>query len=101
MCFKQDVEATVNLRYITSGSLKTSRHDFDPESGQIKISLKIQDPRWQPDEMSDNWKSTSRTFVEVIFSHQTGLPSTPTLFRQVRWWTCLTPAPLEGPDRND
>ena len=62
--FKQDVEEAVNLRSVTSGSLKTSRHEFDPESGHIKIFLTIKDPRWQPEEI-DNWDSASRTFVEV------------------------------------
>ena len=66
LCFKQDVEATVNLRYVTSGSLKTSRRDFDPESGQINLSLGIPDERWQPRTGLDKWNSSSRTFVEVI-----------------------------------
>ena len=63
--FQKDVEATVNLRYVTSGSLKTSRHNFDPESGQISLSLRVPDEGWQPRTGLDKWSSTSRTFVEV------------------------------------
>ena len=61
----QDVEATVNLRYITSGHLKTSRRDFNPESGQIRQSLQVTDKRWQPKMGFDKWNSTTSTFTEV------------------------------------
>ena len=63
--YKQDIETTVNLRYVTSGSLKTSRRDFDPESGLIKLSLRIADERWQPRMGLDKWNASSKTFVEV------------------------------------
>ena len=48
MFSRQDVEATVNLRYITSGSIKTSRRDIDPESSEIRLSFQIKDEEWQP-----------------------------------------------------
>ena len=64
--FAKDVEATVNLRYVTSGSIKTSRRDFDPESGEMKLSFHIADEEWEPRMGLDKWNSTSRTFVEVM-----------------------------------
>ena len=60
----------MNLRYVSSGSLKTSRCDFNPESGQIKILLNIPDPRWQPEMMFDSWDSSSRTFSLVCPHNQ-------------------------------
>ena len=59
------MEATVNLEYITSGSLKTSRRDFDPEFSQIRLSLEVPDEAWQPRTGRDKWNPSSRTFVEV------------------------------------
>ena len=52
--YKQDVEVTVNLRYVTSGSIKTSRRNFDPESGHIKLLLSVEDPAWHPNCGFDN-----------------------------------------------
>ena len=63
--FVQDVEATVNLRYITSGSLKTSRRDLSPESSQIRLSLQVADERWQPKMGFDKWNTTTNTFTQV------------------------------------
>ena len=63
--FLQDVEAVVNLRYITSGSLKTSRRDFNPESGQVRLSLQVADKQWQPSMGFNKWDSTTFTFTEV------------------------------------
>ena len=73
--FKQDVQATVNLRYITSGSLKTSGRKFKPKSGQIRLSLRVGDQGWQPRIGFHKWNSTLRTFTEVnSISTSTSMP---------------------------
>ena len=68
MFFKQDIEATVNLRYITSGSLKTSGRNFNPKSGHIKLSLRVDHEGWRPRMGFHKWNSTSRTFTEVSYN---------------------------------
>ena len=55
----------MNLRYVTQGSLKIPRKQFNLESGQIKFSLKIQDSAWEPRQGLDQWDVGSRTFIEV------------------------------------
>ena len=72
----QDVEATKNLRYITSGLLKTSRYNFDPASGQITLSLRVEDPRWQPRFNLDNWNPSTKTFTEVGQQRKSNLTPT-------------------------
>ena len=63
--FSQSVEATVNLRYVTQGILKRSRTGFNLEVGQIRFSLKVEDPVWKPGEGLEQWDPNSRTFTEV------------------------------------
>ena len=63
--FKQSVEETVNLRYVTFGRLKKSGTSFNPEMGQIKLSLQLDDPAWKPRQGLDKWDERSRTFTEV------------------------------------
>ena len=55
----------VNLRYVTSGGLKTSRSDFKPDTGQIKFALSVEGSEWRPKLGLDKWNPTSRTFTEV------------------------------------
>ena len=61
----QSVGATVNLRYVTQGRLKKSGTSFNPELGQIKLSLTVDDPAWIPRQGLDKWDSDSKTFTEV------------------------------------
>ena len=61
----QAVEATVDLRYVTKGKLKTPNKQFNPETGQISLSLKIQDSAWEPRQGLQQWDSKSRIFTEV------------------------------------
>ena len=63
--FIQAVEEAVNQRYVSSGSLRTLRGDFNQESSQIKIVFEIPDPSWQPEVMCDSWDPASRTFFLV------------------------------------
>ena len=63
--FSQSVEATVNLRYVTQGILKRSKTSFNPQLGQIKFSLKVADPAWEPRQGLNQWDPGSRTFTEV------------------------------------
>ena len=62
---KQDVEAAVNLTFITKGHLSTPREQYNPETGRIKLCLGVKDPRWQPRLGLKKWDSDSRTFTEV------------------------------------
>ena len=55
----------MNLRYVTEGRLKKSKTSFNPESGQITLSLKVEDPAWEPRMGRDKWDPNSRTFTEV------------------------------------
>ena len=71
VCIKQNVEATVNLRYVTKGILKRSSSGFNPESSQIKFSLKVPDIEWKPRQGFDKWDQDTRTFTEVGFFLQT------------------------------
>ena len=65
-CLKQkSVEATINLRYVTEGHLKKSKSSFNPESGQITLSLNVEDLAWEPRMGRDKWDPNSRTFMEV------------------------------------
>ena len=62
--FKQNVEATVNLRYITSRTiLKTSKGTVIAESGQVTMSLQVTDERWK--DRFNQWDPTSQIFTEV------------------------------------
>ena len=65
--FQQQLEEAVDLRCITHGSLKTSRSQFNPESGEIEFSLKVEDPEWQPKLGLKKWDPEIRTFTEVSF----------------------------------
>ena len=70
---KQSVEETVNLRCVTQGCLKKSKSSFNPEYGQIKFSVKVADPVWEPKQGLDKWDLYSRTFTEVSFSSKPSL----------------------------
>ena len=50
---------------MTEGRLKKSKSSFNPESGQITLSLKVEDPDWEPRMGRDKWDPNSRTFEEV------------------------------------
>ena len=69
MCtFYQDVEDSINLRYVTEGNVKISRRKYVPESGQIELSLELEDPGWEPRlgrSGRKKWDEASRTFTEV------------------------------------
>ena len=62
---QQDVEAFVNLRYVTKVHLSTPRQQYDPETGLIQLSLKVPDQIWRPKQGLKKWDSDFRTFVEV------------------------------------
>ena len=40
----QDVEASVNLKYVTTGNLSISKRKYNPRSGKIKLSFELTDP---------------------------------------------------------
>ena len=50
---------------MTEGRLKKSKSSFNPESGQITLSLNVEDPAWEPRMGRDKWDLNSRTFKEV------------------------------------
>ena len=66
--FFQSVEETVNLRFVTLGSLKKSGTSFNPASGRIKFSFNVADPAWIPRQGLDKWDQNTRTFKEVSLS---------------------------------
>ena len=71
MChIKQDIEAGMNLSFVTKGNLKISRRKYNPESGQITFTLELTDPEWQPRLGRMKWNETLRTFKEVIQGSQ-------------------------------
>ena len=62
---KKDVEAAVNLTYVTKGHLSTPRKQYNPETGVIKLSLRVPDHPWQPRQGLRKWDSKARIFTEV------------------------------------
>ena len=60
-------EATVNLRYVTSGNIQTDQHDKDPETSKqkIQLSLQVRDEGWKPIMGLTSWNENLRTFKEV------------------------------------
>ena len=63
--FKQTIEQNVDLRYVTHRFLKTSDNKYNPNSGQIKLSLEVLDKPWEPRLGRKKWDSTNRTFTEA------------------------------------
>ena len=55
----------MEMKCITHGSLRTSRSKFNPESGQIEFSMKVEDPDWEPRQGRINWNPKFRIFTEV------------------------------------
>ena len=56
------------MKCVTNGSLKIPRRQFNLESGQMKFSLKMKDPVWEPRLGLQKWDTTYRTFTEVSYS---------------------------------
>ena len=50
---------------MTEGRLKKSKSSFNPESGQITFSLKLEDAAWEPRQGFEKWDHYTRTFMEV------------------------------------
>ena len=50
---------------MTEGRLKKSKSSFNPESGQITLSLKLTDRAWKPRQGFEKWDHNTRTFREV------------------------------------
>ena len=63
--FKQNVEASVDLRHVTHGTIVTSRKQYDPESGKMKFTLQLGDEGWNPRQGFEKWNSATRTFTDV------------------------------------
>ena len=60
---------------VTNGSLQIPRHQFNLESGQIKFSLQMKDPAWEPRLGTEKWDAMSRTLAEVEQSEDIGFYS--------------------------
>ncbi len=53
------------MKIVQHGSLKTSRKQFDPESGWLKLSLRVPQEEWKPQCSLEEWDPNSRMFMEV------------------------------------
>ena len=80
--FQQQLEEAVDLKCITHGSLKTSRSQFNPESGEIEFSLRVDDPEWQPQLGLKKWDPKVRTFITEVgfFLKESTSPTLPFSF---------------------
>ena len=67
----QSIEATVDMKCVTNGSLKIPRRQFKLESGQMKFSLRMKDSVWEPRQGLESWDATWRTFAKVSCSRRT------------------------------
>ena len=78
--YQQDIEATVNLKCVTRGSLKVPRRQFNLESGQIRLSLRVKDSAWEPRLGIEKWDAVARTLAEVKLSKVVICPKRVLLF---------------------
>ncbi len=53
------------MKVVQHGSLRTSRRQFDPESGELQLSLKVLHPSWEPQTGLEEWNHDTRAFAEV------------------------------------
>ncbi len=53
------------MKVVQHGHLKTSRKQYDPESGELKLSLNVPGKQWEPQTGLEEWNQDSRLFLEV------------------------------------
>ncbi len=61
----QQLEDSVAMRVVQQGSLKTTRKEFDPELGELQLTLRVPNPGWKPQAGLEEWDEGTRVFSEV------------------------------------